>query len=262
VATPHITTGPANSLTWKTLEHVKGDGGTLTGLGVAGGTDYHAMRVSIDGKTLANQFLAGTGGSNHVNNGIGVSLPFASDMKVEIKDAPVVSPITTFWVAYVTDNSEPIGESTRIETEDGMEYRYRTVLYAKDSGETYEIETLLGPRFFARIELDWDVVVLAREPGGRWAPFGPGGEPGPPPPEWGPVQLAARTSVLDTHTGEEVGFDSLGAAIRVPGRVTIVGEAAVLAGMTAIQLWLPPGDYSIATTHPEYANVPAYFTVR
>jgi hypothetical protein len=253
VATPHIASAPANSLRWITLVRLSGDGGTLTGLGVAGGPDYHHLRVALDGTTVVDEFLAGTGAANHVNNGIGVALPFSSDLKVDIRDEPTPSPITTFWVAYVTDNSEPISESTRIETLEGVEYRYRTEHYAKRPGGTYEVDTLIGPRFLARVEIDRDVIVLARYPPGRFEPFGP--------PESPAVGLRARASVWDTETAESVHFGALGAAIRVPGRSTILQEVSLEPSMSEIPVWFPPGEYSIATTSAEYANIPTYFTV-
>lgn len=50
MATPHLTIAAADNTSWVPLARVSGVRGMLTGLGVAGGSDYHELSVEIDGR--------------------------------------------------------------------------------------------------------------------------------------------------------------------------------------------------------------------
>jgi hypothetical protein len=245
VPTPHLVAAAADSRQWVRLVHVKGDSGTLTGLGVAGGPDYHHFKVGIDGSTLTADFLAGTGAAaGHVNNGIGVGLPFAGELTVHARDEPAPSAITRYWVAYVTDHSEQVDESWHTESVEGKEYAYRTQVYRKPDGETYVVDSLVGPRHAAHIRLARDWVRLedySRGEGGR-------------------VWLGAE--VLRVGPETEDSASPTGAVVRVAGRQSIVSEVRLAGIEEPVPVEIPaPGEYSIAAALDGYANVPAFFTV-
>jgi len=247
VPTPHVHIAPADSLEWRQLAKVDDESGTLTALGVAGGSDYHYFQVEIDDRIVADDFLAGTGVTGHVNNGIGVALPFARKLIVRVKDEPAPSAITRFWVAYVTANSEPIDKSTYIERVGEKEYRYQRLTYARADKSQYVIDSLIGPRRIALIRLDTDSVRLE-----QWSPG-----------EGGYVRLGGEVILTDTETGEEERPDRVSAVIRVTGRQTILTESRLgqASRRQPEQVFLPaPGEYSIATTLANYSNVPAFFT--
>jgi hypothetical protein len=246
--TPHIAIATADSLAWISLVRHKGDGGTLTALGVAGGPDYHHFDVKLDGVAIVvDEFLAGTGTSAHVNNGLGVALPFSSELTVDIRDDPSPSPITKFWVAYVTDHSKPVEQSTYTEYVDDKEYRYRVLTYRRDGESTYTSVNLIGPRMIARMRLDEDTVRLldwSRQEGGHAA-------------------LTGVVVLSDTETGETIEPEvSAVAEIRLAGRSTVISTTEVFPSRRSVlEVSLPaPGDYSIATALRGYSNIPAFFT--
>ena len=242
--TPHVVAATADSLDWVRLLHVKGDSGMLTALGVAGGPDYHYFRVGIDGSAVTEDFLAGTGMAEHVNNGIGVALPFAGELVVHARDEPVPSAVTKYWVAYVTDHSEQVDESSYFERVEGKEYEYRTQVYRKPDGETYVIDSLVGPRHSAHIRLARDCVKLedySRGKGGR-------------------IRLGAE--VLRTGAEVEDSASPTDAVVRVAGRRELVAEVRLAGIEEPVPVEIPaPGEYSIAATLDGHSNVPAFFTV-
>lgn len=249
MSTPYLAVAAADSVTWVTLASVSGDSGTLTGIGVAGGPDYHYFRISIDGAVLAADFLAGTGVAGHVSNGVGISLPFSTDLVVDVRDGPTRSPITRFWAAFVTDHSDPIDESFHLETVEGTEYRYQRRRFTKDDIGTYVVETLLGPRRVAEIRLKHDFARLH-----SWTPDA-----------GGYVQLAGDATVTDFETGEQFMLKNVPAFVRPAGRAEVVSEALIgeRGQLEAAELWLPgPGDYAIASSEENCSNLPAFFTAR
>jgi hypothetical protein len=243
--TPHVVAATADSVSWVKLVEVSGDGGVLTGLGVAGGPDYHYLKVEIDGVLVVDEFLAGTGVPGHVNNGVGMALPFKHDLIVHARDEPVPSALAKYWVAYVTDHSDPVEDTPYVEGIEGKDYRYRRQLYRKPDGNQYSVESLVGPSRVAGIRLarDWvNLEDISTEEGGR-------------------VWIGAEISLSDIEAkgGEP---PEATAIVRLAGRQAPVDEVRPTGIEEPLEIWMPgPGEYAIATTLDGYSNVPTFFTV-
>lgn len=158
--TPHMTVSMVATATWTTLVHVQGESGQLGGVGVSSASNYHELRVTIDGVVLAQDVLAGANsGAADGNIGLGVALPFDDELTVEVRD-PAASVLARYWAAYHTDNSRPVAAVREVETVDGREHVYVRRTYSSDDSDDrgYAVVSLLGPRHLARVVLDADVV--------------------------------------------------------------------------------------------------------
>jgi hypothetical protein len=245
VATPHLTIAAADNTAWVMLAHVTGTRGILTGLGVAGGPDYHHFRVTIDGMIIGDDFLLGTGVAGHVNNGLGVGLPFSHELVVEARDSPEPSAITRYWVAYVTDSHALAEVRNRVDEVAGQRYLYKVAHYEREEQETHVIESLIGPARTARIQLAEDTVRLedwSRDRGGYVQLHGD-------------LELADASGEPLERPGQFIG------AIRLAGRHSILAEASFDKDATRRAQLPVPGEYSVATVLPNYSNIPAFFTV-
>lgn len=157
---PHIVTAAPGSLSWHQLRSVSGIGGHLKSVGIAGGTVFHYVRITIDGQELVQDYLSGTLSSpSHSNTSLSLDLPFHHDFAVDIRDAPSSSPGTTYWCVYMTNGSELIRSDDEIVVQDdGMEYLYRREIYRTDENVEYSTRGLIGPNRVSRIRLADDVV--------------------------------------------------------------------------------------------------------
>jgi hypothetical protein len=149
---------PANNTSPVPLVHVQGIAGELTGLGIAGGMAYHRFRLTLDGHTLADDYLVGrnTAGASG-NAGMGLSLPFESELKVEVYDELTASAITRFWAAFLTSHArtEP-EESIAVRRIAGKEYRIKRTSFSRPDAPPYTVDELLGAAHLSRVRLDSD----------------------------------------------------------------------------------------------------------
>jgi len=159
LSTPHIVTAAPGSTAWQQLRSVTGIGGRLKSIGIAGGTAYHFVRITIDGSELAEDYLAGTLASpSHSNTSIALDLPFDHDFAVDVCDAPSPSPATTYWCVYMTNGSELINSNFEIVIEGDTEYLYQNEVFRTEEGVEYTTRGLIGPNRISRIRLNEDVV--------------------------------------------------------------------------------------------------------
>jgi hypothetical protein len=247
VVISHIAVASANSAQWVQLLSVAGMGGVLTALGVAGGPDYHHFQLEVDGSVVADDYLAGTGNSTHVNNGIGTVMPFSNRLVVRVKDEPAPSSLAKYWATCITYGLGPTGEeATRVERVDGRPQRFRAQEFANGDGEPYVIETLMGPQRTAEIRLasDWTVLgEFSRRDGGH-------------------VRLDGEVLLSDADADGREEVTGAPVTVRLPGRHTVVDEAVIGGPEAPARIWVPaPGEYLIATNYEEHANIPAFFTV-
>jgi hypothetical protein len=157
--TPHLVVSGFLGTSWIPLVDVRGDGGTIAGIAIAGGRGYHFFRVEIDGVVLAEDYLSGIlGGPAHGNNGLCLSLPFSDRLLVEVRSM-VPSPQARFWASYVT--SSELQTERRVTREvDGILYGFMIRSYRSDEGRTYTVEELAGPARRTEVRLDNDEVDL------------------------------------------------------------------------------------------------------
>jgi hypothetical protein len=159
MSTSHIVTAAPGSTSWHELHSVRGIGGQLKSVGIAGGTVYHYVRITIDGSQLADDYLAGTLASpSHSNTSLALDLPFERDFSVYVRDDPSRSPATKYWCVYMTNGSELISSVDEIVFEDDTEYLYRIEAFRTDEGLDYITRGLIGPLRVSRIRLAEDVV--------------------------------------------------------------------------------------------------------
>lgn len=241
----HVETLTVDSTAWHRVIDVKGSG-RLTALGVAGGPCYHEFKVEIDHRVVAADTLAGSGLPAHVNNGLGVDLPFEERLRVEARDQPDRSALATYWVCWVTEQARLVEETTTVEQVGGVDYRLSTRRYVRDDQTVVTAEASLGPRLISEVRLvrDWIQV--------EW------GENGP----YARLEGSVVIRDLEDEDGEEV-LAEAPAIVRLAGRSTLVGELT-LAGGDERASYLPapgPGEYSIAAALPDRSNRPTYFTV-
>jgi hypothetical protein len=163
--TPYVRVAPASSASNVPLVVVRGTGGVLMGVGVAGGICYHSFRLTIDGSVLADDFVVGSNtGAGNANGGVTMSLPFEQELKVEIRDDPTPSAITRFWTTFFTWHSEPIsGPDRHVERIDGQEFLFQRTDFADAEGREYTIDELIGPRRWSYIELSADTFLATEE---------------------------------------------------------------------------------------------------
>jgi hypothetical protein len=158
--TSHLTISSVGGTSPFGLVGVSKTSGVLTAIGVAGGPGYHYFQVTIDGTVLGRDYLSGIlSGPAHGNNGLGVGLPFEQSLDVSICNAKSF-PQALFWVAYVTNGSEIVGEERDIRTVDGIDYEYVQRRYqAGPDTEPYVVESLVGARRWSRVILREDVLL-------------------------------------------------------------------------------------------------------
>jgi hypothetical protein len=159
LAERRIDTARTTSTTF--VPFVRGRGsGVLNGLAVAGGVQYHYVRVTLDGKQLAgpvgvdgggrpmDPFLSGIqGGAAHGNNGVPIGLEFEHELLVEIRGS-VPSPQTVFWASYVIAPMAPQEPEAPVEEVQGVPHRFF---------ESRGLRVLLGPARWSRVVLTSDV---------------------------------------------------------------------------------------------------------
>lgn len=154
-----VTVAAANSTSYVVLRSVTGIGGVLKSLGVAGGTDYHFVRVTLDGKQLVDDYLSGTlSDPSHSNTCMSLDLGFEQSMLVEVRDA-ARSPATKYWCVDVPHGSRLVESSEETVEIGGDLLRYRNERFATDEGGEYVSQRLLGPERTARVQLQRDVVL-------------------------------------------------------------------------------------------------------
>ena len=243
VPRPFIHTATVDSTEWTKLISVDTKG-RLTALGVAGGPRYHYFEVEIDGEIVVSDYLAGTSAPNHVNNGIGVDLPFSKGLVVRARDDPEGSSIAKYWVAWVAEPALPVSEERYVYSRNGFEYVFGVQRYRRADGSTYAADLLLGPRRVSEVRLDRD-----------WVPMeGPRGD--------GYVLLRGRPVVRDLVEHSEEALGEVRALVRVAGRRSPVSEVRLAEAEQLVRVSVPaPGEYSIAPVLEGHSNVPAFFTV-
>jgi hypothetical protein len=157
MSTGRVAVQTANSTTYVPLISLQGTNGTLTAIGVASGANYHDFQITIDGLLVVSDLFTGSNATVvAANSGLGVSLPFASSLLVEIRDRPKPSSLTKFWACYVTGHTEQIGDSElRVEEFDNQPFLIRHAEYG-DEEVRYSVETLEGPLRWSRVDLDTD----------------------------------------------------------------------------------------------------------
>lgn len=247
--TPHVAVAAADSTTWKTLVQVQGASGTLTGLGVAAGPYYHHVRVTLDGRHIAEDVLAGTGSSAQASNGIGVHLPFADEMVVAVRDSSRPSAGARYWVAYVTDDAQLLARDQRVVDVGGRQVLYEAALWRTDEGMRFEIVTALGPALLARVRLDDDTLVSR-------------------PIEREGVAVELRGEVrLEATDAEPVTPEAIAVDVRPVGRTRIFAridatDVGGAGGYFEGTILLPArGDFEVVTRLEAYANLPTSFLV-
>ena len=249
---PHIVTAAPGSLTWHELRAVSGVGGHLKSVGIAGGTVFHFVQITLDGQQLADDYLSATLSSpSHSNTSLTLDLPFHHDFAVHVRDEPSSSPGTTYWCVYMTNGSELIRSDDEIVQDDGMEYLYRREIYRTDWGEEYTSRGLIGPNRVSRIRLAEDVVRRGTLQGSVHFE-----SPSPDVPLYvESVDLAVRFPGLQSEL------------MRIPvGEVRVEGrfEVRLREYLDEVVFRFPPfpvapGVFEIATAIPGFANVPARF---
>jgi hypothetical protein len=163
MATPHIHTAFANNTSYVPMLRVRGLSGILKGLGIAGAPRFHYVRVTIDGATLVDEYLA----ANLIspapgNTGFVCDLPFADELVIEIRDL-VPSPQARFWVSYLlygfNDDYAETEKTEAIESIADIEY---LVAYER-AGDDFEIARLRNARREAIVVLDTDTWIPGRD---------------------------------------------------------------------------------------------------
>ena len=178
-----VATATANSTSYTHLLDVNGVDGTLTAVGVASGKNYHYVKITIDGAHVVSDLLVGSNATQvAANGGLGVALPFSKSVQVAVKDSPGASPLTSYWVAYVTSHTEPLGEpEIHLFEHDGQRILFEHARFGT-AENWYTVDTLLGPLFRSEVHLSSDyylrgeqilgAVLLQEGPSGRQRPHG------------------------------------------------------------------------------------------
>jgi hypothetical protein len=241
---PHLVVRSANNTTPVVLVEAR-TSGVLKGIGVAGGSAYHNLRVSIDGRELGGGFLSGiVGGGAYGNNGLPCDLPFESQLLIEAWDETVPCPQTLYWVSYTTDGAAIPG--LREQTQYGdVVYRYLTGGYELEGAEGYRV--LLGAEKESRISLDPDFF-LTRDGGGLIT-----------------GQITLTSFDQEPLFEEEVtlgirpvghGFFVLIGAWAVEGSAQFSLPAEVVTGLLDRMYGVRPGCLELIANLPGYANFP------
>lgn len=238
----YVHTATVDTDKWERLVSVEGSG-WLTALGVAGGPRYHEFQVEIDGRIVVGDFLAGTGGRAHVNNGIGVDLPFYEHLVVRARDRPRGSSITRYWVCWLSEAAELVSDDSAVEDVGGVAYRVSRRHYRRADESTAIVESLLGPQRVSEVALERDWVELRRTPDGNYARL--------------------ETSVLtrDTTEGETERVLTAPLEVRPAGRRTPVALIPTVDELAGTPVHFPgPGEYEISAVLDGFYNMPTYFT--
>jgi hypothetical protein len=227
---------------WHRLVSVEGSG-WLTALGVAGGPRYHEFQVEIDGRTVVADFLAGTGVRAHVNNGIGIDLPFYDHLEVRARDRPKGSSITRYWVCWLSEAAELVSDDSAVEDVGGVAYQVSRRRYRRTDESIATVESLLGPQRVSEVLLERDWVELKRTADGNFARL--------------------EASVLTRDTAEEKSERVLTAPaeVRPAGRWTPLALIPVGDELPGPPVHFPgSGEYEISAVLDGFYNMPAYFT--
>jgi hypothetical protein len=249
---PHIGTAAPGSVSWTQLRCVTGIGGQLKSVGIAGGTVYHFVQITIDGNQLVDDYLAGTLASpSHSNTSLALDLPFEHDFEVKVRDDPSGSPATTYWCVYMTNGSERISSVDEIVTQDGIEYLYRREVFRTEENVEYSTRGLVGPIRVSRVRLAEDVV------------------------RYGTLRGSVHFESPSTDT--RLGVESVDLLVRFPGFQTelvripigeVVGERSFEVGLQSylneLVFRLPPfragpATFEVATDVRGFSNVPVRF---
>lgn len=83
---------------YRVLVDVKGRG-VLIAIGVADGRNYHHFKITIDDRTLVEDYLCATHGPR-VNNGLSLAAVFNHKLLIEIHDDGALSTTTNYWAAW------------------------------------------------------------------------------------------------------------------------------------------------------------------
>lgn len=241
----HVETLTVDATTWHRVIDVKGSG-RLTALGVAGGPYYHEFKVEVDHRIVVADTLAGSGLSTHVNNGLGVDLPFEEHLRVEARDRPDPSALARYWVCWVTEQAQLVEEATTVEKVGSVDYRLSTRRYARGDETVTTVEASLGPQLVSEVRLMRDWLQAEKEEDGPRA------------------RLDGLVVIRDlADEGSEEVLTEAPVIVRLAGRSAPVAKFTLASGDEwASYLPTPgPGEYSVAATLPGCSNRPAYFTV-
>lgn len=234
-------TATVDTTEWKRLISVEGPG-WLTALGVAGGPRYHEFQVEIDGRIVVGDFLAGTGVRAHVNNGIGVDLPFYEHLEVRARDRPRGSSIVRYWVCWLSEEAELVSEDDAVEDVDGVAYRVSRRRYRRADDSSAVVESLLGPQRVSEILLERDWVELDRTEGNY-------------------ARLEASLLIRDATEEASEQLPAASAEVRPAGRQTPVALIPVGESAPVEPIHFPgPGEYEISANLNGFHNLPTYFT--
>jgi hypothetical protein len=235
-----MTSAIVDSTNYETIVPETAGPGRLTAIGIAGGREYHYVKITLDDNEVLDEIVCGSNTrAADSNMGLGVDLPFDAKIKVEGKDSKRSS-ITRFLVAYVTENS-PIAGTPSLETSYSeatkRAYLRRVSMFVGERG-SYVTNELVGPRFRSYIELESDVV-----------------HPGT------PIRGAVR--VLDELSGDQIKVGDLPLSVTLrdydeplAGGQTSDGQFEISIDDRYIRVPL-----EIATTSEEFANIPARFVI-
>jgi hypothetical protein len=193
--TGHVKTSVANSTAYVSLVKVPAKSGEevsgwLTGLGIASAAEYHYFRVTLDGIQVVDEFLVGSNATVvAANNGLGVALPFAKSLAVDIRDLPTASSLTMYWATYVTDSTEPLGSPEIYFDEVAGQAFVRQLARYGTEERSYTVDSLLGPVLWSQVKLTTDYFIGEEPVTGSvelWS------EPGHVPGSAGSVELVVR----------------------------------------------------------------------
>lgn len=239
-----VATATANSTSYVNLLDVNGVDGTLTAVGVASGKNYHYVQITIDGTEVASDLLVGSNATQvtAANGSLGVALPFGKSVLVAVKESPGASPLTSYWAAYVTSHTEPLGEpEIHLFEHDGQRILFEHARFGT-AENFYTVDTLLGPLFRSEVQLSSDYYLRGEQiQGAVLLQEGPSGHRQP---------MSAEVALHVRPYGYSRTLDEVHV-----GPVEGAREFVYEPGNDLIQA----GAFEIVAALPGFANIPAVF---
>ena len=230
-----IKTSHANNTVWVPLTHEIGKGGTLNGIGVAGGPYHHYFHIRLDGIDIVQDFLCAAL-TDYQNNGIALNLPFDNELEVRIKDEPHPTSLTRFWAAYTVSSSERVKYEMQENVKFGdTTYVYERETYRAKDGKEFTVQSLKGSQFIAEVIPDRDTFL--------------------------PQENITGKVRLINYRGNPERKDVVEVVIRPLGFMRIIGKPYILRNVVGEAHFKIPnpdlkGRFEVVTTIPGWANEP------